>query len=145
MDAPWYSRRHKILLQCHSVSIMPSSSLSLSPLTERVARSAFKRPAPKALYHYKSQELAEKIIASKTMWATCVTAQHDLTELTHGIAVAERVAMELIDREPNLFVRRVLACIPEFMRTRREMIFYHLLLRSQKIQISLRDVRGRLL
>ena len=95
----------------------------LAPLTERVARSAFKRLAPRALYHYKSQELAEEIIASKTMWATCVTAQDDLTEVTHGIAVVEHVAMELIDREPHLFVRRVLAGIPEFMRTRREMIF----------------------
>jgi hypothetical protein len=78
----------------------------LAPLTERVARSAFKRRAPKALYHYKSQELAEKIIASKTMWATCVTAQDDLNELTHGIAVAEHVAMELIDREPAITKRK---------------------------------------
>jgi hypothetical protein len=95
----------------------------LAPLTERVARSAFKRPAPKALYHYKSPELAEKIIVSKTMWATCVTAQEDLTELAHGIAIVEHVVMELIDRELNPFVRRILAGISEFMRTRREMIF----------------------
>ena len=52
-----------------------------------------------------------------------MTAQEDLTELTHGIAIAERVAMELIDREQNLFVRRILAGVPEFMRTRREMVF----------------------
>jgi hypothetical protein len=95
----------------------------LGPLTNRIGKSAFTRPAPKALYHYKRRDLAEKIIATRKIWATCVTAQEDLTEVTHGIAIVERVAMDLIDREPNLFVRRFLAGLAEFMRTRRDMIF----------------------
>jgi hypothetical protein len=95
----------------------------LAPLTQRVGRSAFSRPSPKALYHYTGPDTAEKIIATRSVWATCVTEQKDLTELHHGIAVVERIAMDLIDKEPNFFVRRILAGLPEYMRNRRSMIF----------------------
>jgi hypothetical protein len=95
----------------------------LGPLTQRVARSAFSGVAPAALYHYTSPHSGKKIVETKEIWATCVNAQEDLTELMHGIDLTERLAMELMDREPNLFVRKVLAKLPEFMRTRREMVF----------------------
>jgi hypothetical protein len=46
-----------------------------------------------------------------------------VTELRHGIALAEQVAMDLIDSEQNPYVRRVLSEVPEFMRTRRRFTF----------------------
>jgi hypothetical protein len=122
VPTPWYSRIPR--LPDMSFSFVNASFIDeLGSLTGQVARSAFRLRAPKALYHYKSPELVQKIIESKNMWATCVIDQEDLTELTHGIAVVERLAIALIDRESNLFVRRVLAALPQFMRSRREMIF----------------------
>lgn len=95
----------------------------LGALTQRVGRSTFRTGRPKALYHYTTASSAKKIISTRELWATCVSVQEDLTELSHGIALVERVAMELIDYEPNSFVRGVFAKLPEFMRTRRDLVF----------------------
>jgi hypothetical protein len=95
----------------------------LGSLTQRVGRSAFTTATPKALYHYTTVSSAKKIVCTREIWATCVSAQEDWTELNHGIALVERVAMELIDHEPNPFVRGVFAKLPEFMRTRRDLVF----------------------
>jgi hypothetical protein len=95
----------------------------LGPLTKRVAGTIFSVPVPKNLYHYTKSDTAEKIVATKQIWATCLTEQADLTELNHGIALVERVAMELMDLESNGFVRRLLSNLPELMRARRSMIF----------------------
>lgn len=95
----------------------------LGPLTQHAGRSALSRPNPEALFHYTSESTAEKIIRSREIWATCLTEQSDVTELRCGIALAEQVAMELIDREPNPFVARVLSQLGDFVRSRREQVF----------------------
>ena len=95
----------------------------LGPLTQRAIRETFIGPAPKALYHYTKPEIAQKIITSREIWATCLTAQNDPTELTNGINLIERTAIQFLDKENNLFFRRVLVELPEYMRIRKKWIF----------------------
>lgn len=95
----------------------------LSSMTRRVMSETFSGQAPKSLYHYTKPEHAQKIIASRELWATCLTAQKDLTELTNGINLVERIAVQMLDDEKNLFFRRVLAGLPDFMRMRKQWIF----------------------
>ena len=95
----------------------------LVELTRRTSAAAFVGTSPQALYHYTSRTSAESIIQSRRLWATCLTEQTDLTELTHGIALAERLCLQLIDEERNLFVKKILAELAEYMRTRRSMFF----------------------
>jgi len=95
----------------------------LSSLTREVAASTFRGPRPRILCHYTLDKSSKKIIATRTLWATCLTEQSDPTELRHGIALVEHVAMELLDKESNPFVQEVLSGLADFMRTRRSMLF----------------------
>src|SRR5580700_1687907 len=95
----------------------------ISNLTREVSASTFRGPGPRILCHYTQEESSKKIIASRTLWATCLTGQSDATELRHGIALVEDVAMELLDKESNLFVQEVLSGLADFMRSRRSMLF----------------------
>jgi hypothetical protein len=95
----------------------------ISSLTREVAASTFRGPGPLILCHYTSEESSKKIIATRTLWATCLTEQSDTTELRHGIALVEDVAMELLDKQSNPFVQEVLSGLADFMRTRRSMLF----------------------
>lgn len=95
----------------------------ISSLTREIAASSFKGPGPQILCHYTKPEHSQKIIATRTLWATCLTEQGDQTELRHGVALVEEVAMKLLDKERNLFVQRVLSGLADYMRTRRSMLF----------------------
>jgi hypothetical protein len=95
----------------------------LSYLTREVAASTFRGPGPRMLCHYTRKESSKKIIATRTLWATCLTEQSDTTELLHGIALVEGVAMELLDKQSNPFVQEVLSGLADFMRSRRSMLF----------------------
>src|SRR5580658_1699883 len=95
----------------------------ISHLTRDVAASTFRGPGPLILCHYTSEESSKKIIATRTLWATCLTEQSDTTELRHGIALVEDIAMELLDKQSNPFVQEVLSGLADFMRTRRSMLF----------------------
>ena len=94
----------------------------ISHLTREVSASAFRGPVPRILCHTK-EESSKKIIATRTLWATCLTEQSDTTELRHGIALVEEIAMELLDKQSNPFVQEVLSGLADFMRTRRSMLF----------------------
>jgi hypothetical protein len=52
-----------------------------------------------------------------------LTEQNDKTELRHGIALVEDVAMKLLDKERNPFVQDVLSGLADYMRSRRSMLF----------------------
>jgi len=95
----------------------------ISNLMREIAASTLMGPGPKILCHYTRQESAEKIIATRTLWATCLTEQSDKTELRHGIALVEDVAMKLLDKERNPFVQDVLSGLADYMRSRRSMLF----------------------
>ena len=95
----------------------------MSHLTREIAASTFKGPAPRILCHYTQEESSKKIMASRTLWATCLTEQSDKAELRHGIALVEDVAMKLLDRETNPFVQDVLSGLADYMRSRRSMLF----------------------
>lgn len=95
----------------------------ISNLTREIAASTFKGPGPKILCHYTQEESAKKIMATRTLWATCLAAQSDTTELRHGIALVEDVAMKLLDEERNPFVQCVLSGLADYMRSRRSMLF----------------------
>lgn len=95
----------------------------ISCLTRNVAASTFKGPGPSALCHYTREESAEKIIATRTFWATCLTEQSDETELLHGISLVEDIAATLVGREPDPFVQQVFSDLPDHMRRRRSMLF----------------------
>jgi hypothetical protein len=92
-------------------------------LTREIARSTFRGPGPRILCHYTRRESFEKILETRTLWATCLTEQSDKTELRHGIALVEEIAMKLLDREGNPFVQNVLSGLADFMRSRRSMLF----------------------
>jgi len=62
-------------------------------------------------------------MATRTLWATCLTEQSDKTELRNGIALVENVAMKLLDKERNPFVQDVLSGLADYMRSRRSMLF----------------------
>lgn len=96
---------------------------ALSHLTREVASATFRGPGPRMLCHYTREEASKKIIATRTLWATCLAEQSDTSELRHGIALVEHVAMELLDKESNPFVQEVLSGLADFMRTRRSMLF----------------------
>ena len=95
----------------------------ISALTREVAASTFRGPGPRILCHYTREESSKKIIATRTLWATCLTEQSDTAELRHGIALVEEVAMELLDDQSNPFVQEVLSGLADFMRSRRSMLF----------------------
>ena len=95
----------------------------ISNLTREIAASTFTGPGPKILCHYTREESAKKIIATRTLWATCLTEQSDKTELRHGIALVEDLAMKLLDKERNPFVQDVLSGLADYMRSRRSMLF----------------------
>lgn len=95
----------------------------ISNLTREIAASTFKGPGPKILCHYTRKESSKKIMATRTLWATCLTEQSDKTELRHGIALVEDVAMKLLDKERNPFVQDVLSGLADYMRSRRSMLF----------------------
>ncbi len=95
----------------------------LAELTRKSSGAAFVGTSPKVLHHYTSRTSAESIIRSRRLWATCLTEQADLTELTHGIALVERVCLQMLDQEENVFVKTILAELAEYMRTRRPMLF----------------------
>ncbi len=95
----------------------------ISSLTREFAASTFRGPSPRILCHYTREESSKKIIATRTLWATCLTEQSDTTELRHGIALVEDAAMELLDQQSNLFVQDVLSGLADFMRSRRSMLF----------------------
>lgn len=95
----------------------------LSRLTRELAEATFKGPGPRMLCHYTHEESSEKIISTRTLWATCLTEQSDTTELKHGIALVEEVAMELLDKESNPFVQEVLSGLADFMQSRRSTLF----------------------
>ena len=95
----------------------------ISSLTREAAASTFRGPGPRILCHYTRDESSKKIIATRTLWATCLTEQSDTTELQHGIALVEDVAMELLDKQSNPFVQEVLSGLADFMRSRRSMLF----------------------
>lgn len=95
----------------------------LSQLTREIAASTFRGPGPRTLCHYTREESSKKIVATRTLWATCLTEQSDTTELRHGIALVEDVVMELLDKEDNPFVQEVLSGLADFMRSRRAMLF----------------------
>jgi hypothetical protein len=95
----------------------------ISNLTREIAVSTFKGPGPMILCHYTREESSKKIITTRTLWATCLTEQSDKTELRHGIALVEDVAMKLLDREHNPFIQEVLSGLADYMRTRRSMLF----------------------
>src|SRR5580698_9205372 len=95
----------------------------ISSLTREAAASTFRGPGPRILCHYTRDESSKKIIATRTLWATCLTEQSDTTELRHGIALVEDIAMELLDKQSNPFVQEVLSGLVDFMRTRRSMLF----------------------
>jgi hypothetical protein len=95
----------------------------ISSLTCEAAASTFRGPSPRILCHYTRDESSKKIIATRTLWATCLTEQSDTTELRHGIALVEDVAMELLDKQSNPFVHEVLSGLADFMRSRRSMLF----------------------
>ncbi|HVC45905.1 MAG TPA: hypothetical protein VND90_01535 [Terracidiphilus sp.] len=95
----------------------------ISHLTREIAASTFKGPGPKILCHYTREESYKKIIATRTLWATCLTEQSDKTELRHGIALVEDVAMKLLDKERNPFAQDVLSGLADYMPSRRSMLF----------------------
>jgi len=95
----------------------------ISHLTRQIAASTFKGPGPQILCHYTREESSKKIIATRTLWATCLTEQSDKTELRHGIALVEDVVMKLLDKERNPFVQDVLSGLADYMRSRRSMLF----------------------
>jgi hypothetical protein len=95
----------------------------ISCLTREVSASTFRGPGPRILCHYTREESSKKIIATRTLWATCLTEQSDTTELRHGIALVEDVAMELLDKDSNPFVQEVLSGLADYMRSRRSMLF----------------------
>lgn len=95
----------------------------LTFLTRNVGRDTFHKHSPKALYHYTHESSLVSIIQHRQFWATCVTEQSDLTELTHGIALTEQLVLQMLDKETCSFTRRVLTEIPDVMRTRRAFIF----------------------
>lgn len=95
----------------------------LSQLTREIAASTFRGPGPRTLYHYTREECSKKIVATRALWATCLTEQSDTSELRHGIALVEDVAMELLDKEGDPFVQEVLSGLADFMRSRRAMLF----------------------
>jgi hypothetical protein len=95
----------------------------ISNLTREIAASTFKGPGPQILCHYTQEESSKKIMATRTLWATCLTEQSDKTELRHGIALVEDVAMKLLDKERNPFVQDVLSGLADYMRSRRSMLF----------------------
>ena len=95
----------------------------ISSLTREIAASSFKKPGPQILCHYTPEESSKKIVATRTLWATCLTEQSDKTELRHGIALVEEIAMKLLDKERNPFVQSVLSGLADYMRSRRSMLF----------------------
>jgi hypothetical protein len=95
----------------------------ISSLTREIAASSFRGPGPRILCHYTREESSKKIVATRTLWATCLTEQCDKTELRHGIALVEEVAMKLLDKERNPFVQSVLSGLADYMRSRRSMLF----------------------
>lgn len=95
----------------------------ISYLTREIAASAFKGPTPQMLCHYTREESSKKIMATRTLWATCLTEQSDTAELRHGIALVEDVAMKLLDTERSPFVQDVLSGLADYMRSRRSMLF----------------------
>jgi hypothetical protein len=95
----------------------------ISHLARDIAASTFKGPTPQILCHYTTEETSKKIMATRTLWATCLTEQSDKTELRHGIALVEDVAMKLLDKERNPFVQDVLSGLADYMRGRRTMLF----------------------
>lgn len=95
----------------------------ISGLTRDTAALTFKGPRPHVLCHYTREEPSRKIIATRTLWATCLTEQSDKTELRHGIALVEDIAMKLLDKERNSFVQDVLSGLADFMRSHRSMLF----------------------
>lgn len=95
----------------------------ISSLTREIAASTFQGTEPRILCHYTREESSKKIVASRTLWATCLTEQSDKTELRHGIALVEEVAMKLLDKERNPFVQSVLSGLADYMRSRRPMLF----------------------
>jgi hypothetical protein len=95
----------------------------VSHLTREIAASTFKGPAPQIRCHYTQEESFKKIMATRTLWATCLTEQSDKTELRHGIALVEDVGMKLLDKERNPFVQDVLSGLADYMRGRRSMLF----------------------
>lgn len=95
----------------------------ISNLTREVSASTFRGPGPRILCHYTHEESSKKIIATRTLWATCLTEQSDTTELQHGIALVEDVTMELLDKQSDPFIQEVLSGLADFMRTRRSMLF----------------------
>lgn len=95
----------------------------ISDLTRQIAESTFEGPGPQILWHYTSEESSKKIVATRTLWATCLTEQSDKTELRHGITLVEETAMKLLDHERNPFVQNVLAGLADYMRSRRSMLF----------------------
>jgi hypothetical protein len=95
----------------------------ISNLTREIAASTFKGPGPTVLCHYTPEESSKKIIATRTLWATCLTEQSDKTELRHGIALVEDVVMQLLDKERNPFIQDVLSGLADYMRSRRSMLF----------------------
>jgi len=62
-------------------------------------------------------------MATRSLWATCLTEQSDRTELRHGIALVEDVVMKMLDKERNPFVQDVLSGLADYMRGRRSMLF----------------------
>ena len=107
---------------------------ALKLAARNIRRSTLRQPAPKALYHYTSEAGLTGIIQNRNVWATCITAQSDLTELNHGISLTEQIVFRLGDQEPNSFIQRVLTEIPEFMRTRRHLFFITCFCGSQSSQ-----------
>jgi len=95
----------------------------LSGLTGQIAASILKGPQPQVFCHYTSKESAEKIMATRTLWATCLTEQSDKTELCHGITLVEEVVMKLLNKERSVFVQDVLSGLCDYMRSRRFMLF----------------------
>ena len=92
-------------------------------LSQGALRETFTAPAPESLYHYTTPENVQKISVSRELWAKCLNAQNDSTELTHGINLVEWEAFKLLDNENNLFFHRILRDLPEQMRSRKKWVF----------------------
>jgi hypothetical protein len=88
-----------------------------------IAGSTTQGRVPTVLHHYTSLNCVEKIVNTRSLWATCAADQKDQSELTHGIEFVQAAAIELSRRGVPDFTARVLELLSTSMLARREWTF----------------------
>jgi hypothetical protein len=97
--------------------------VAVSDAMREIGDELFSGPKPQFLHHYTSAATVEKIVLSRSLWATCIHDQTDKTEISHTSGLVTQLVGEIARSAIPEFAADVIARLPFFMEERKQWIF----------------------